>query len=60
MGWRTRIIYHHLYTRRGFTALRPTWNRYQLFLSKLPNSQLQRYHVWLTGLPNLANDAAGA
>lgn len=42
MGCRTRIVYHELYARRGFTALRQTWNRYQLALATLAESPLRR------------------
>lgn len=38
----TSLVYHDSYGRRGFTALRHTWNRYQLALAMLAESPLGR------------------
>jgi acetoin utilization protein AcuC len=38
----TRIVYDERFARRGFTALRRTWNRYDQFLAVLGASPLRR------------------
>lgn len=46
----TAVVYHESYGRRGFTALRHTWNRYQHALAMLDQSPL-RHHIPLLDAP---------
>jgi acetoin utilization protein AcuC len=55
-GDATRIIFHPLYARRGFTALRRTWNRYDLALQTLGQSSLRDVIPILPAPPATEND----
>lgn len=41
MACATAMVYHESYGKRGFTALRRTWNRYELALATLDQSPLR-------------------
>lgn len=59
MTCRTSITFHGSYARRGFAALRRTWNRYDLFLDMLSSSPLQRLVPLMEAPAATENDLLG-